>query len=85
MLGDGAGHWSLFGAGVEGSHGFDEGDPGLFGGRGIVADAARDDEELAGSKRDRAAIGFSSSDGEEATEDEEHLVLEFVGVPGKFS
>ena len=75
----------MFGAGVEGGYGLDEGDPGLFGGRGVVTDASGYDEELAGAKRDRAAIGFGSSDGEEATEDEEHLVLMLVGVPGKFA
>ena len=53
---------SLLGAGVERRRGFDEGDPGLFGGRGVVADAARNDEELAGAHRHGAAVCFGAAD-----------------------
>jgi hypothetical protein len=75
----------LLGAGVEGGHGFDEGDPSLFCGRGIVTNAVRDDEELAGPQRDGAAVCFGAADAEETTEDKEHLVLVFMEVPGKLA
>jgi hypothetical protein len=70
---------------VEGCDGFDEGDPSLFGGRGVVTNAARDDEEFARMKRHRAAVCFGAADAEEAAEDEEHLVLVLMGVPGELS
>ncbi len=85
MLRDGASHWRLFRAGVEGGDCLDESEPGLLLGGGVVTNAAGDDEELARSERDGAAIGFGSPDREAATEDEEHLVLMLVGVPGEFA
>ena len=66
---------------MKGCGSFDERDPGLFGGRGVVTDAAGDDEELAWVKRYGAAVCFGAADAEDATEDEEHLVLVLMGVP----
>jgi hypothetical protein len=82
LVGDGAGEGGSFGASVKGRGGFDEGDPGLFGGRGVVADATRDNEELAGVQRHGAAVCFGAADAEETTQDEEHLILVLMGVPG---
>jgi hypothetical protein len=70
---------------VKGRGGFDEGDPGLFFGGGVVARATGDYEELAGEDGDRAAVRFGATDAEETTEDEEHLVLVVMGVPGELS
>ena len=75
----------MFGASVERRDCFNEGDPGLFGGRGVVTDAARDDEELTRTERYGAAICFGAADAEEATEDQKHLVLVFVRVPGELA
>jgi hypothetical protein len=75
----------LFGAGVEGCGGFDEGNPGLFGGGGVVTDAAWNDEELARMKRHGAAVCFGTAYAEETTEDKEHLVLVLMGVPGELT
>jgi hypothetical protein len=75
----------LFEAGVEGCGGFDEGDPGLFGGGGVVTDAAWNDEELAGMKRHGAAVGFGTAYAEETTEDKEQLIFVLMRVPGKLT
>jgi hypothetical protein len=72
-------------ASVLGGDGFDEGDPGFFGGRGVVADAAGDDEELAGLEGDGATVRGGAADGEGSAEDEEHLVFMGVGVPRELS
>lgn len=58
-------------------------DPRLFARRGIVPDATRNDEELACPHRHRTAIRFSSADAELTTQDQKHLVLVFMRVPGK--
>ena len=65
--------------------GFDESYPGLFLGGGIVADAAGDDEELAGADRHGTAVRLGAADAEESTEDEEHFVVVLMGVPGKLA
>ena len=70
---------------MQSCYGFDEDNPGFFFGGGVVADSARDDEELAWPDGDGTAVGFRAADVEEATDDEEHLVLMLVRVPGKFS
>jgi len=82
---DGAGEGSLFFASVLGGGGFDQRDPGLFDGGGVVADAAGDDEELAGAEMDRATVGVGAADAELAAQDEEELVFMGVGVPGELA
>ena len=72
-------------AGVLGRDGFDERDPGLFGGRGVVANAAGNDEELAGSKKKVATVGMGAADAQLTAEDEEHFVFKGVRVPGELS
>ena len=85
LLGDGAREGRLLTAGVFGGDGLDERDPGLFGGGGVVTDAAGDDEELTGADEDVAAIGLRAADAELAAQDEEHLVFGGVRVPGELS
>jgi hypothetical protein len=75
----------LLGASMKSGYGFDESDPGLFRGGGVVTNSAGNDEELAGAQGDGAAVGFGAADAEETTEDKEHLVLVFMGVPGKLA
>jgi hypothetical protein len=70
---------------MEGRRGFDERDPSLFGGRGVVTDAARDDEEFARMKRHGAAVCFGAADAKEPTENQEHLVLVLMRVPRELS
>ena len=48
-------------------------------------DAARHYEELAGAHRHGAAFCIGASDAELATENEEHLVLLVMLVPGELS
>jgi hypothetical protein len=83
LIWDGAGEECLLAAGVFGGDGFDERDPGLFGRRGFVANAAGNDEELARSNQNVAAIGFGAADAQLAAEYEEHFVLKGVRVPGE--
>ena len=85
LLFDGAGHGGLLIAGMLGGDGFDQGEPGFFGGGGVVANAAGDDEELTGVEEDVASVGWGAADAQLAAEDQEHLVLMGVGVPGKLS
>jgi hypothetical protein len=66
-----------------GGYGFDERDPGLFDCGGVVANAAGNDEELAGSNDHVAAIGFGAADAQLTAEYEEHFVLKGVRVPGE--
>jgi hypothetical protein len=75
----------VFGASVERGDRFNEGDPGFFGSRGVVTDAARDDEELTRTEKYGTAICFGAADAEESTEDEKHLVLMFMRVPGELA
>ncbi len=70
---------------VLGGDSFDEGDPGLFGGGGVVTDAAGDDEELARADEDVATVGLGTADAQFAAEDEEELVLKGVGGGGGLS
>jgi hypothetical protein len=67
---------------VQGRRSLNQRDPGLFGGRRVVADAAGNDEELARTHRYRAAVRFGSANAEQTTQDKEHLVLVFMAVPG---
>jgi hypothetical protein len=80
-----ASHFGLFVAGMLGGGGFDEGDPGLFGGAGIVAHSFGNDEDFAGLQGERAAVGFATADGEGAFEDEEELIFVFMGMPGELA
>ena len=50
-----------------------------------MTDAAGNDEELAGADKNGTAVCFGSPDAEKTTEDEEHLILVFMRVPGKLS
>ena len=50
-----------------------------------MTDAAGNDEELAGADKNGTAVCFGSPDTEKTTEDEEHLVLELMEVPGELS
>ncbi len=50
-----------------------------------MADAAGDDEELAGLKQDVTAVGCGTPDAQLAAQDEEHFVFMGMGVPGKFT
>jgi hypothetical protein len=85
LLGDGARERGLLGSGVEGGSRLDESDPGFFFGGGIVAGATRYDKELAGEYGDRTAICLGAPDAEVTTENEEHLVLVVMSVPGELS
>jgi len=50
-----------------------------------MADATRNDEELASLQGDRATVLCCAADGESSAEDEKHLVFMGVGMPGEFS
>jgi hypothetical protein len=50
-----------------------------------VANAARDNEELAGTEEDIAAIGWSAANAQSAAKDEKHLVFAIMSVPGELS
>jgi len=81
----GAGEWGLFVAGVFRCDGFNQREPSLFGGGGVVPNAARDDKELAGIHEEIATIYCRPADTELASKDEEHLVFIGVGVPRELS
>jgi len=76
---------SLLAAGVFGGDGLDEYDPGLFFGGGVVTDATGHYEELTGTDEDGSAVGSFAADAQTSMEDEKHLVLAFMRVPGKLS
>ncbi len=50
-----------------------------------MPDAARHNEELSREYRNKAAIRFGATDAEVTTENEEHLVLVVMRVPGELS
>jgi hypothetical protein len=50
--------------------------------RVTVTNAVWNDEELARADRNRATVRFGSADVEQATENQEHLVLVLMRVPG---
>jgi hypothetical protein len=70
---------------MAGGDGFDEGDPGFFGGGGVVTDAAGDDEELAGVEGHGATVWIGAADGKGAAEDKEHLIFVRMSVPWEVS
>jgi hypothetical protein len=81
LLCDGAGERRSLVPGVLGGDGFDERDPGLLGCRGVVANAAGDDEELARTEKEVATIGRGAADAQFTAEYEEHFVLKGMRVP----
>ncbi len=87
LLLEGAGHRGFGIPGVTGCGGFDERNETLFAsrGRGVVMDAARNDEELTGDNVNRPAVGRRAADAQGALKDKKHLVLPGMGVPGKLA
>jgi len=83
LLGNRPGHRGLLRARVEGCNCFDQRDPCLFRGGSVMSYPTRHDKELARPYGDVSAVRHSPANAQHTAQDEEHLVLVLMAVPGK--
>src|ERR1700758_584829 len=85
LLGNRAGHRCLLGAGMLRRGRLDQRNPRLFHGGSVMAHPMRHDEKFARPYRHSSTIGLGPANAQYSTQDQEHLVLLLMAVPGKLA
>jgi hypothetical protein len=85
LLGDGAGERRLLVPRVLCRDGFDQRDPSLFDGGGVMANAAGHDEKFARLELDIATVSCATTDTELTAKNEKEFVFMRMRVPGELS